>query len=98
MIDFQKLLKQLPSEFRVKAKAADDEEHDGVILTANYARALGQFGITGNGADYLYAATPFKVPTDRIEIRLSDGKTVYRRIAEWTDCPYFVSIQLGEEC
>lgn len=97
-IDFTKLINQLPSAFAVKAKSADEVTQDAVILTANFARQLGQFGITANGADYLYTARPFAVPNDRIAITLADGETINRRIAEYTDCPYFVSIQLGEEC
>ena len=97
-IDFERLIKQLPSAFAVKVKSADDVTQDAVILTANFARNLGQFGVTANGADYLYTASPFKVPTDFIEITLPSGETIKRRVAEWTHCPYFVSIQLGEEC
>ncbi len=98
-MDFLKAIKTIPNAFHVDAVDAEGVAHDAVIASMNLDRNAGQFGITQRGQDALFVALPFAMPDGgKITYRETGGKEVKRRIDDVSACPYFLQINLGENC
>ena len=90
-------LNRIPAALHVAVHDADGEVRDGVVVSAEYATDLSDYGIARHGyGDIIFVAAPFKVPAVKITL-VRDGVQSVRRITAQNANPVFVQIEIGED-
>ncbi len=90
-------LNHVPVELHVSAEDADGVARDGVMVSAEFASDLSDYGIARHGyGDSVFMPAPFKVPPVKMAL-VKDGVRTLRRITGHSANPVFVQIDLGED-
>lgn len=90
-------LNRVPAELHVSVEDADGVARDGVMVSAEFASDLSDYGIARHGyGDSVFVVAPFKVPSVKMAL-VKNGVRTLRRITGHSANPVFVQIDIGEE-